>query len=84
MASNLKPYFRLSKQKSKKALVKVPALLLQTEGLPGQGLTVAVNSLLSFVATLVGREVWDRTTKVWQLGSKRTVHCTTALRVSEF
>ena len=32
LASNLKPYFRLSKQKSKKALVKVPELLLQTEG----------------------------------------------------
>lgn len=44
----VKPYFRLSKQKSKKALVKVPALFAATEGSSGRGLTVNMNSLPEF------------------------------------
>lgn len=71
LASNLKPYFRLSKQKSKKALVKVPELLLQTEGSSRTGTNCGCELSSEFCGHAGGEgRCGTGPQKVWQLGSR--------------
>lgn len=69
LASNLQPYFRFSKQKSKKALVKVPELLLRTESSSRTGTDYDFELSSEFCGhTGGGGEVWGRTTESLVVG----------------